>query len=440
MPRLQNEEMKSPTPVNPSRVRSVEAELDAADVQILRPLVCELADVAALPVHAGKAQLWARLNQLKSVRPVVWITELPWPEMNIKDELTQRCTGLWAAEIEQWLRTTLYEWRHVRADRIVSNYIPCPIVWRSTGFGISQQGEQIKGETSDITSQHFVPQIRDFADLEKIAMPIVTVDREMSEARFSTMLEAFGDIMPIRRQGIKNVWFTPWDNLVRWYGVEEALLDMIDRPDLVNAAVTRVVDACMCELDQFETLGLLDLNNDNTRIGSGGYGYTAELPGACYESDKIKPGNMWGCSNAQILSTVSSEMRWEFAVRHDLPWFKRWALTYYGCCEPLHGNMDVLRRIPNLRKVSMSPFINIDRAVREVGDGYVFSYKPNPAMMAADRFDRHRAASELRSFLERSRGCHVEIILKDISTVRSDPQRVFDWEKMTMELVDQFVR
>ncbi len=32
------------------------------------------------------------------------------------------------------------------------------------------------------------------------------------------------------------------------------------------------------------------------------------------------PHNMWGCSNAQIFSEVSPQMRWEFAVEHDLRW------------------------------------------------------------------------------------------------------------------------
>ena len=36
----------------------------------------------------------------------------------------------------------------------------------------------------------------------------------------------------------------------------------------------------MVELDQIVEQNLLALNCDNARIGSGGYGYTGELPGA----------------------------------------------------------------------------------------------------------------------------------------------------------------
>ena len=57
------------------------------------------------------------------------------------------------------------------------------------------------------------------------------------------------------------------------------MLDLVERPDLVHAAVERMVDAWMVELDQFVELNLLSLDCNNTRIGSGGYGYTHSLPG-----------------------------------------------------------------------------------------------------------------------------------------------------------------
>ena len=71
----------------------------------------------------------------------------------------------------------------------------------------------------------------------------------------------------------------PWDYLIRWWGIEEAMLDLIERPAAVHAAVDRMVDAWMTELDQFVEQNLLSLDCDNTRIGSGRYGYTRQPPG-----------------------------------------------------------------------------------------------------------------------------------------------------------------
>ena len=71
------------------------------------------------------------------------------------------------------------------------------------------------------------------------------------------MCDVYGGIMPVRKVGQTHIWFTPWDYLIRWWGVEEAMLDLVERPDLVHAAVERMVDAWMVELDQFVALNLL---------------------------------------------------------------------------------------------------------------------------------------------------------------------------------------
>ena len=413
-------------------------ELLPHDRDVLRPLAEQYAAIAALPVHREKARLWSRMNELRSVRPMVWITEVPWHEFNKGSaELTVQCRAPWARTVELELRRQLYQWRHLPVDMIFSDHVPCPIAYRSTGFGMMRQGEllAITGGAG-ISSQHFEPQISSLADLGKIKDPVVTVDRADTAARLEAMRSAFGDIIPVRERGCDNLWFTPWDNLVMWYGVQEALLDLIEQPEVINAAVERIVACCLKELDQMTALNLLTLNTCNCRIGSGAYGYSDELPGPGFDPAHPTPEHLWGCSNAQIFTEVSPAMHWEFALRHDLPWFKRWGMVYYGCCEVLDTKMDLLRRIPNLRKISMNYRINVARAAAATGADYVFSYKPNPAVFATDRWDVGQARAELRHMLDCTRGGHVEIVLKDISTVASQPHRLWEWAAMAMELVE----
>jgi len=196
----------------------------------------------------------------------------------------------------------------------------------------------------------------------------------------------------------------------------------------------------MSGLDQMEKLNLLSFGANNTRVGSGGYGFASDLPPPQSASSPVHPMNNWGCSNAQIFSGVSPDMLWEFALRHDIPWLERWGLNYYGCCEPLDFKIDVLRRIPRLRKISMNYLINMDRAVKNVGSDYVFSYKPHPGLMAGDRWCPGDVRDELTNLLEKARnhGCHVEIIMKDISTVRNQPQRLWEWQRIAMDAVEDF--
>ncbi len=416
--------------------------LAASDQDVLKHLADQLSAIGILPIHAEKARLWRDLNDLKSRRPMVWINEVPWHEMNVDDELTLRTVHPWAREMETRFRRTLYQWRHMPADMVVSDFIECPLAIHSTDFGIHEDVDiQKTDNASDIVSRHFNIQIRTIADIEKIKMPLVSYDLHSTELAYDTMRELFRDIMPVKKVGQTHIWFTPWDYLVRWTGVQEAMMLLVDDPDMVNAAVERLVDAWMVELDQFVARNLLSLDNDNTRIGSGGYGYVSSLPGNDFDSAYVRPHNMWGCSNAQVFSEVSPDMTWEFAMQHDLRWLSRFGLSYYGCCEPLQNKVHLLRRIPNLRKVTVSPWNDYHRILPELGSDYVASVKPNPAIFALDAWDPEAARRNLEVAVEAGKGVsHIEFIMKDISTVAYHPQRLWDWSKIAMEVAEKAAR
>ncbi|MDD4870278.1 MAG: hypothetical protein PHR77_06935 [Kiritimatiellae bacterium] len=416
-----------------------EIKLRQKDKDILRSLASELAQIATLPVHKEKAKLWRKLNDLESERPMVWINEICWNEMNVDDELTLQCEHSWARDQERDLRRTLYQWRHLPGDMIVNDFLASPLAIHSTDFGIIEDVDVVKtDDTNDIVSRHFKIQIKDFKDLDKIKMPVITHNEKATEFFYQAMCDVYKGIMPVKKMGQTHIWFTPWDYLIRWWGIEEAMIDMIERPELVHAGVERMVDAWMTELDQFVKLNVLSLDNDNTRIGSGGYGYTKTLPGTKYNPKYVQPHNMWGCSNAQIFSEVSPDMHWEFAMKHDMRWLSRWGMTYYGCCEPLDRKVEILKKIPNLRKVSASPWCNAEKIIVGLGNKYVLSHKPSPAILAEDDWHPDRARQAIRDFLDKTDGkCHVELIMKDISTVRYKPQRLWEWEKIAMEEVEE---
>jgi len=418
-----------------------EIKLDQQDKETLRSLASQLAEIAALPSHQEKALLWQKLNDLESDRPMVWINEICWHEMNVGDELTLTTEHPWAQDQERDLRRQLYQWQHLPGDMIVSDFLPCPLAVHSTDFGIIEDVDVVKTDAdNDVVSRHFKVQLEDLDDLVKIKMPILTHNEPATEFRYQAMCDVYDGIMPVKKVGQTHIWFTPWDYLIRWWGIERAMMDLIERPDLVHAAVDRMVDAWMVELDQFEEMNALSIDANNTRIGSGGYGYTNELPGEPFEEDYVRPKNMWGCSNAQIFSEVSPQMHWEFALEHDLRWLERWGLTYYGCCEPLDKKIEILRRVPNLRKLSVSPWCDSANLVNQVGTDYVMSRKPSPAILAEDTWYPARARHEIRAFLELARGCHVELIMKDISTVRYEPQRLWEWAAIATETAEEFSR
>ncbi|MBT6628198.1 MAG: hypothetical protein HOB49_14355, partial [Gemmatimonadetes bacterium] len=109
----------------------------------------------------------------------------------------------------------------------------------------------------------------------------------------------------------------------------------------------------------------------------------------------------------------------------------------YGCCEPLHNKIDIIRSVPNVRKISMSPFVDVEVGAENIGADYVFSRKPSPALLAVESWDSTAVEQDLRETIDacERHNCPLELILKDISTVRYEPERLWEWAKIAGELV-----
>ena len=402
------------------------------DKDTLRRLAGEVAEIAALPVHKEKADMWRRLNRLEPVRPMVWINEVCWEEMGEEAQLTIADPVL--REAERRMRNWLYHWRHLPVDMIVDGWIPSPLVITDTGFGMETQAEHTK---SDIAKNaiDYIPIIRSESDVAKIRPTVVTCDRAAGDRNAELLDSVLGDLVEVRQVGMTTTWFAPWDTLIQWYGIQELYTDMIDRPELVRMSIARMVDVMIDRFEQYERMGLLSLNNANYRVGSGGLGYSDELPQPDFDGKHVRMIDMWGNSTPQIFSCVSPEMHWEFALKDELRILERFGLNCYGCCEPLHHKVDILRRIPRLRRISMSPFVNIEQGAAAIGQDFIYSAKPNPAVLASNSWHPDLARRDLAELLEKTRGLHLEIILKDIHTTRGEPKRLWDWARMAMEMV-----
>jgi hypothetical protein len=408
------------------------------DQLVLRELVREYAEIAALPIHKEKAELWRRLNRLEPVRPLVWINEIPWWEMDVDGALINRCTEPYSQEVEGWLRAMIYQWRHMPCDMVFDPFITVRYVCGPTGvyadYGI--EADEVAPDCEGLGSREFRPVINDMDDVAKVRTPQVWVDWEETERRYQFMCEVCDGIIPVQKCGITHQWMSPWDQMIHWYGIERLFMDMVDRPELVHALLDRFMKAVHEVLDTQEALGLLSVSNWNHRVGSGGLGITDELPQADHvPGSPARPIDQWGSSTGQIFSEVSPDMHEEFCLQYERPYLERFGLTCYGCCEPLHNKMGILRSVKNLRRVSMSYWIHVDKAVEAVGTDYIFSYKPTPSVFAWDSWDPQPARDNLAMILDKTKGCHVELIMKDISTVRNDPRRLWEWADIAMEMV-----
>jgi hypothetical protein len=73
-----------------------------------------------------------------------------------------------------------------------------------------------------------------------------------------------------------------------------------------------------------------------------------------------------------------------------------------------------------------------------LGDRDIYSMKPRPADLAWDSFDENFIRRGLREDLAATRGCRVEVIMKDNHTIRNDPSRVVRWVRIAREEAERF--
>jgi hypothetical protein len=127
----------------------------------------------------------------------------------------------------------------------------------------------------------------------------------------------------------------------------------------------------------------------------------------------------------------------EFDIDYMIKTVGQCGLVYYGCCEPLDKKIDIVERIPNLRKISVTPWANVNIAAEAIGRKYVLSAKPNPASVAVPFLDKANLRREIGAILDavRRNNCSCDIVLKDVSSCHRNPANLFEWEKTVMEMV-----
>jgi hypothetical protein len=390
------------------------------DREILRELGRQIAKIAAMPINEQRRELCEKINNLEKTKPIIHIYEIPWHEMDVNDELKLRTKDSFCQGIETDLRRTLYQWRHMQGDMVVEPNVEQPLCINDTGFGITEDVDIARIDVnSDVVSRHFHVQIKDEGDIEKIKMPRVTFDKERTEKEYQMRCDIFEGILrvekrklPLYKRGSERCfWFAPWDEIVRWTGIKEILIDMYRRPNYVHSIINRMVNAWLHLLDQYKQLGLL----------------------------QAPPMKLWGVGAAQIFAAASPAMHEEFALRHEARWYERFGHNFYGCCEPLHNKVDIIRRnIPRLQKISISPFADFDKAVENVRDEIVFAWKPSPAVFAGSVWDPEAVREDMEEKLEKARNCIVEIHMKDISTVKYQPQRLWEWAQIAAEVTKKY--
>ncbi len=394
--------------------------------ETVRELARRCAEIAALPRQQKTMTGWRRLNGLRPTRPMVRLHQLPWHELDWGESEMVNREGL-PQMLEQSLRMTLYAWQNFRADMVVLPHFELHKFLLASDSGPDAKVERIG------LSQHFSDQLATVEEVEALETPVIQVDPDLDQQRFEELSDLLDGILPVKLTGyIRHSGL--WDRISTLISPERMLYDLIDRPEYVSRLISKFVEIESAVLDQFESLSLLDAAPAEIHCTGA---FSDELPSPGYDGEHAKAADTWTFAMAQMFSEVSPAMHEEFEIKPLKPLLERYGLVYYGCCEPLHNKIDIIRQIRNVRKISISPWADKERAAEQIHGDYVFSAKPNPAYLAMGTFDAELVRKELEETLEicRRHNTPCEFILKDVSTVCNNPRRLSEWEKIAMDVV-----
>lgn len=398
------------------------------DREILRRLAGRIAELAARPVEDEKRDLWYRHNALEVTRPLIFCD----PENGWKEIITDaqiECRGELAREWEMVLRKEIFWGESMGDDRVIEPYFDIAYVYIESNWGM--QETRIGGQHGG--SYIWDSPLKSYHDLSKLHFPRISVDYEATDSLLSLAKKVLGDLLTVR---FKERWWwslgMTW-TLVNLRGLEQIMFDIYDYPDQLHQLMGILRDGTLAKLDFLEENGLLSLNNDGTYVGSGGFGYTRELPQKDFDGKTVRTRDLWGFCESQETTTFSPEMFAEFIFPYQLPILERFGLNCYGCCEPLDKRWYVVKNAPRLRRVSVSAWANLADMADKLGERYIYSMKPHPGDLAVPSLNEERIRSELRRALQITRNCRVEIIMKDNHTIANNPQNVIRWCRIARE-------
>ena len=402
--------------------------MSSADRHILRGLAEDVAQIAASPTMAATRDLWKKHNGLERTRPLVFCDpENGWNE--IITEADMRCTGKLARRWEMSLRKEIFWGREMGDDKPVEPTFNVPYTVSPDDWGV----EITYHKTESAGSYIWDNPIKDYEkDLPKLHSPTFELDWTTTRGCLDIAQDVFDKILTVR---LKGTWW--WSVGLTWKaatfrGLENVLVDFIAEPDGLKELLSIISQGLMDKLDYLEANGLLSQNNDGTYVGSGGFGFTDELPQPDFD-ERVRCIDMWGFGESQETTNVSPRMYEEFIFPYEKPLLDRFGLNCYGCCEPLQQRWHVVKRHPNLRRVSCSPWTDVAQMAGFLQDDYIFSMKPHPITIATPNINRGAIRHILRQNLELTRDCVVEVIMKDNHTIGGRPQNVVEWCQIARE-------
>lgn len=406
------------------------------DKQLLRSLATRYREIAEKPDNIQRKELWQQFNDLKPQRPMVLcFPEGAWPELVGEDSL--ECSTALLRQFERHFKSMIFTREQIKDDNTIEPYFDIPWQIDEGNFGFEIKYTQGNNRGSHVW-EHPIKNLD--SDLKKLKFRRPSVNRAETQNRIDIANDIFGDILSVR------IRYLPWWTMgltwtaIKLVGLEPLMLYMYDNPQGLHRLMTFLRDECLNFITWYENENLLTHRNQSDYVGSGGVGHTKQLPQSDYkEGNPVRLKDIWGFSESQETVGVSPQMFEEFILPYQLPLLQKTGLNAYGCCEPINQRLDLLiKQVPRLRRVSVSPWADQQICKDKLQNNYIFSRKPNPASICVS-FNEDQIRDDINKTLQIAGDGPLEIIMKDTHSVQEQPWRITKWTEIAKQQVGRYM-
>jgi len=424
---------------------------DENELRYTRDLAKEIAETARSDAMQARRKLWTDHNSLHFTKPPVYVRSIPFDEF--AGDGVCRCSDRYLRSIEKMLLVSRYRMK-IADDFITEPFVAvraaiksCPGgvfnanvdigILTPTAYGMA--AEQDSERPAAVFGRAHTPPLASEEDLDKLWVADYAVDEEETARRIDRLSEVLGGIFDVDadRQGeLTAMWHNDISTLLtRLRGEEQIMWDIYDRPEWLHRLLAFMRDGIMKNISQTEAAnGFSLLNHQNQSLP-----YARELAAPSANSSGVKVSDLWGYMASQEFTGIGPEHFNEFMLQYQIPILERYGLTAYGCCEDLSKKIGLLKKIPNLRRIAVSPFADLRKCAEQIGKDYVVSYRPNPSSAVSFGVDEDFVRRSIREAFDvfDSEGCAFDITLKDVETVSGDANAIITWAKVVREEIER---
>jgi hypothetical protein len=275
--------------------------------------------------------------------------------------------------------------------------------------------------------------VRTRDDLRRLQKPTHVIDEEATARERERLGEVFDGVLPVVTDRSPAVSMDLSTDLARLRGLEQIMYDMADDPAFLHEMLAFMQQAVLEAHASAERAGdWRPFNSYNQEMP-----YVRGLPAPSAEETPVPRKRLWCHAAAQEFTLVSPAMHDEFMLRYQVPIMAEFGLSAYGCCEDLTHKIDMLRAVPNLRVIAVTPRADVRTSAEAIGTDYVASWRPNPAEMVCCAAAPADVRRRLHDGCDALKGCRFSIILKDVEAIDGGPERLADWVRTARSVIDE---